>query len=392
MVSPPTSSPETPAPLLGFRGLDGTPLVAPDEWAPAYVEVRVPVEDRHRVRVARNGSALPILLRVLDGSELIVAEWPRSGPGHYSLSLECPPIRTEQRLTITPKKITREAFAVLLDDLERRLPAAVALALQRAGALSGIKLLPPEELTHAQELQRLRRVVQGTTGRMGLAAVLAALAHDPHRVLRTVTVPVRAGDARRPDPLRRTLAIAQGRDLGASGLPEHVADLRVEHTVDVYENRVVRLLHDAVNRRLRRLARAVGRGRTGWSGRGPRPDPAIEVESPGERPRLYLLDPKYKLDSELPGEAAGASDGKPKKIDIDKMHTYRDAIRGDDLAAVVEHAAILYPGPRVAYPEDTGQAGPVIEAIPAMPGATPSVAAQVHPLLARALGLAEPGC
>src|SRR5919199_4513347 len=151
MVSPPTSSPEAPAPLLGFRGLDGTPLVAPDEWPPAYVEVRVPVEDRHRVRVARNGSALPILLRVLDGSELIVAEWPRSGPGHYSLSLECPPIRTERRLTITPKKITREAFAVLLDDLERRLPAAVALALQRAGALSDIKLLPPEELTHAQE-------------------------------------------------------------------------------------------------------------------------------------------------------------------------------------------------------------------------------------------------
>jgi hypothetical protein len=39
--------------------------------------------------------------------------------------------------------------------LATRLPAAVALGLQRPGALAGIKLLPPGETTLAAELVRL---------------------------------------------------------------------------------------------------------------------------------------------------------------------------------------------------------------------------------------------
>ncbi|MBM3678487.1 MAG: hypothetical protein FJW96_11485 [Actinobacteria bacterium] len=62
----------------------------------------------------------------------------------------------------------------------------------------------------------------------------------------------------------------------------------------------------------------------------------------GTRP----FDPKYKLVSE---EGAEAGDGRPKKIDIDTMHAYRDAIRDQAERRVVEYAGILYPGPQVLF-------------------------------------------
>ena len=42
-------------------------------------------------------------------------------------------------------------------------------------------------------------------------------------------------------------------------------------------------------------------------------------------------------------------DGRPKKVDIDKMHAYRDAIRGTDGERVVKFAGILYPGRDIEY-------------------------------------------
>jgi predicted component of viral defense system (DUF524 family) len=73
-----------------------------------------------------------------------------------------------------------------------------------------------------------------------------------------------------------------------------------------------------------------------------RPDIALEIEHDGQPPRLLVFDPKYKLDSEeLEGEI---TDGRPKKVDIDKMHAYRDAIRDAANEHAVEFAAIIYPG------------------------------------------------
>ena len=76
------------------------------------------------------------------------------------------------------------------------------------------------------------------------------------------------------------------------------------------------------------------------------PDVSLEVLRPSEQPSLYVFDPKYKLDSETD---AAVDDGKPKKVDIDKMPAYRDAIRGSGLERVVRYAAILYPGPETRY-------------------------------------------
>ena len=81
-----------------------------------------------------------------------------------------------------------------------------------------------------------------------------------------------------------------------------------------------------------------------------RPDIVLEIRTPYSMPRLFVFDPKYKLDSEDHDEEGVT--GRPKKSDIDKMHTYRDAVREADGTRVVEYAAILYPGPSEQYGGD----------------------------------------
>jgi predicted component of viral defense system (DUF524 family) len=89
------------------------------------------------------------------------------------------------------------------------------------------------------------------------------------------------------------------------------------------------------------------------------PDIVVDIRDASGSSRLYLFDPKYKLDGEL-SDNADLPDGKPKKIDIDKMHAYRDAIRDMNGERVVESAMILYPGPPVSYATGIG----ALQAIP----------------------------
>jgi predicted component of viral defense system (DUF524 family) len=85
-----------------------------------------------------------------------------------------------------------------------------------------------------------------------------------------------------------------------------------------------------------------------------RPDIVVEVRHPSSQvPSIYLFDPKYKVDPR--GDCKV-----PLKQDIDKMHSYRDAIRGVGGERIVQYAAILYPGKYVQY--DDG-----LEALPTNP-------------------------
>lgn len=84
------------------------------------------------------------------------------------------------------------------------------------------------------------------------------------------------------------------------------------------------------------------------------PDLVIEIGRDGGPSRMLVFDPKYKLASEFAAPDVNvqaetdtsvlASAGRPAKIDIDKMHAYRDAIRSIEGASAVTFAAILYPG------------------------------------------------
>jgi predicted component of viral defense system (DUF524 family) len=81
------------------------------------------------------------------------------------------------------------------------------------------------------------------------------------------------------------------------------------------------------------------------------PDVTVELRAPDGSVELYVFDPKYKLESD---QSEGLLKLGPKKEDIDKMHAYRDALRGPANSRVVRYAAILYPGPGVAYSMETG--------------------------------------
>lgn len=205
--------------MLRLLDRSGIPVAAPREWEPMLVEAGVPPDAWERAELTRNGRPLPLAVRRVAGAVRVVAEWPRSGCGRYALHLRLDGQQHRAEWAVHPDKIGPTAFARLLDDLEARLPASVALGLQRAGGLSGVDLLPPQESTLAAELVRLHRAVFGTATRQGLAAVLHALAPDPHRVLRTVEPWTRAERARRPHPARLAQALAHGRNVEPRDAP-----------------------------------------------------------------------------------------------------------------------------------------------------------------------------
>lgn len=507
MGSPLTSDPLTPNPAaqwLSFLTTDGRPLTGPREWQPALVCVSAPAGDWDQIRLDRHDLPLPVSLRRLGGQSRILADWPRSGVGHYRLTCAWAGSQEQITVTVLSEKLTPEATDRLLLDLETELPASIALALQQLGAFAGLHLHPAGASTLAQEFTRLQRAVGGVAGRPGLAALLPQIAHDPYQRLQSLDVWTPWERARRPHPARLPQAIAAGPLLALDRPPERVLDTRVEHTFDVYENRLLKTYHSQVDRRLRRLRRALGAqsvlqaalhdiqvrleaarrqasfltnvslpthlptqltmvlqrrpeyravlegylelhrsptirldepaldapfenlpslyqtwgtlqvvtallgvaaeagyvlqtqclaGRdtegvfvrllpngeailtfvhpaTGttvrlipertYSTTGPlrslsfsqRPDIAVEIFTPGSPPRVILFDPKYKLDSDGQDSA-----GSPLKADIDKMHTYRDAIRDTGGHRVVHSAHILYPGETLLYGAEVGAIG-----------------------------------
>jgi predicted component of viral defense system (DUF524 family) len=247
MDSAPTSS-------LRFRNRDGTPQEAPEEWTTGYVEVCIAAESWQEASLYRQDAPLPLSLRKLAGETVVVAEWPLSGAGHYRLVLDTAEGRENTTWTVPPRKLSEEAYQQLFADLEQ-LPVSIAIALQKLGALAGLKLLPPSDTTIPQELLRLQRAVRGTDNRPGLAQILTALSSDPYAILRSHAPWVALEQARRVHPTELIRAYVRGHNLDAAGRPLQVADSRVEHTVDVYENRLLRSFHDEVSRRLRRLQR-----------------------------------------------------------------------------------------------------------------------------------------
>jgi hypothetical protein len=242
-----------PTSKLSFLNREGETLEAPLEWQPGFLEVKVPKDNWEEVQLWRQGEELPVFLKRLGKKARVLTDWPRSNPGYYQLRLEYQGEVEEQIVTVWPLKISREAFAHMLEDLDTRLPTSVAIALQRTGALAGLKLPKLGETTLAQEMVRLCRAVEGTNNRPGLTEILRSLAHDPHKILKTNEIWVRQEQVRRPSPSGLVQAFSRGHNLDPKGRPIRVPDTRVEHTIDVYENQLVKLFFDLVNQRLRRV-------------------------------------------------------------------------------------------------------------------------------------------
>ena len=533
-----------PTSRLRFLTPAGAELSAPPEWQECFIEIDREGSTLEDLALHANAMPLALATRRIGDHYRTVGEWPLSGTGGYELELlDRGEIVERRRCEIRPEKLSEQAYRQLIDDLQDRLPATVAIALQRAGALAGLRIIPPAGSTLAEELQRLRRACHGTRERAGLIKVLRALARQPHQVLRTVDVWTPRDRARRVSPSSMRQSLIKPMNLDADMRPVIVPEQRVEHSVDTYENRLLRGYLDQVNTRLRRVRNAATANATatakaeasalldqllgarrdasfldsvseltepptrltmvllkrseyraalegflefrrtalvqldepllqapltnlpnlyetwgtlqvvrafldvgatlGWcvtehrlvratpgqlwlrvltdgapavslehspTGRratlypqrtyspGPRasglrsisfamkPDVSIEVTGPGDQIAVWIFDPKYKLVSAtVPAPTADDDEtdaspppGLPKRLDLDAMHAYRDAIRAPDGAPVVRYAATLYPGRTKNY--DDGLA-----AIRAYPTDEASLQAKVRQVLARAL-------
>src|SRR5215217_2451669 len=114
----------SPATSVRLRLLDlvGTPISAPREWTPALIELLIAAEAWTTARLWLQEQAVPVSLRQLGGQVLMLADWPRAGPGRYRLRLDAEGYVDELVLTVRPSKITAGAYTQLLADLETRLP------------------------------------------------------------------------------------------------------------------------------------------------------------------------------------------------------------------------------------------------------------------------------
>ena len=250
MVSPPIFE---AGPSFAFWSQRGEVWDAPQEWQTGFIEVEGVRDVWEQCRLWRNDAEMPLGLQRVGGKVRVVAMWPLSGPGNYHLRLQSPSIDIPQTVMVQPCKITQQGFTDLLWHLETRLPASIAIGLQRCGGLAGIEIIPARETTDNEELLRLRRAVYGDAALTGLAALLPLVACDPHRVLHTVEPWVRRDQARRPHAARLAHALTRGGNLDNDHLPLYVFDARSTPTFDVYENRVLQAFVTLVDLRLRRL-------------------------------------------------------------------------------------------------------------------------------------------
>lgn len=250
MDSAPTSS-------LRFCDRAGQPLAGPPEWRPALLEILVPVEHWHAVSVTVNGRPLEIYQRRQEGQHRLVADWDAAGAGHYRLRLEAPAAREERLFTVYPEKISQESFAALLDDLQRRLPATIAIALQRGGALAGLEFRSPDEITLAEEVERLRVAVHGRSDRLGLVEVLARVSANPHRVGISTSLWTRKHRVRRPTPNAIICSLRVPGNIDGDGSLARVYDARSELSADTYENQLIKSYLHQVEQRLRDVHRVL---------------------------------------------------------------------------------------------------------------------------------------
>ena len=82
-----------------------------------------------------------------------------------------------------------------------------------------------------------------------------------------------------------------------------------------------------------------------------KPDVTVDIRRRGGASEFIVFDPKYKLVADDEGS------GTPVKADVDKMHAYRDAIRGPGNTHVVRFSATIYPGQSIWYGEDVAALG-----------------------------------
>lgn len=230
-----------------FADVAGDRIDTPREWQKASMQItaNVNVEEIWKdIKLVVNGQVYPHYLRCNSGQAIIYSSWPRSNTGEYFLEISFSGRKFSYSFSVLPEKISLEELGIILKDFER-LPAMIAVALQRIGALNGVKLIP-QEATIPQELERVRNAINGNKKHIGLKRILCELNKDFHKKFYLKEVWVRRAFCRRPAVTQLGKVIAKAGNITSERGPEEVIDYRVEFEADVFENRLVRNYYDQV--------------------------------------------------------------------------------------------------------------------------------------------------
>ncbi len=250
MVLPHTSE----GPLsLRFLNQAGAEVVTPLEWEPGFLEVVTDHTDWASLELTIQSRPTDLMSRRFGPVRCVVAVWDRSPAGRYRIRVRRDREIVDRVVDVHPAKINPAELETIIEELETSLAGSVAMAIQAGGGLAGIELVPPSAMTIAGEIERIQRAIVGDETTPGLAALLPTIARRPHRMLRTHDQWTRSERARRPHVTALARSLAKPGNLGEELRPRAVPDTRVEHTYDVYENRVLKTYIGRIAGRIRRL-------------------------------------------------------------------------------------------------------------------------------------------
>jgi predicted component of viral defense system (DUF524 family) len=242
-----------PISKITFYQLNGEKIEFPIEWEPTLLKLEIDPEEWDNVQVKLQQKPLELSVRKLNGKISVVAELSRLNPGRYSLALISKEQLEEYSFTVFPKKISEAAFDRLIEDLNEQLPVDIVMGLDRMSGFGALRISPQyRKFTLSQELERLKRVIYGTHERIGLIEILKQLSKKQHQTLFQKYEWTPRERVRRPDPTKLFHAFTRPQNVNGR-LPLQVLDIKMEHTIDVYENRMVKLFVQQVNSRIKRV-------------------------------------------------------------------------------------------------------------------------------------------
>lgn len=185
----------------------------------------------------------------------VCINWPASPAGLWNIRYENGQSSTEATIKIQPSKITGDQLSMVMQDLDRELPASIIFQLDRMGAFISTTTTRFKKITIEQEIEILKRAVLGHGSQKGLLSILPEVSRDPHFVLSDELHQVRSELARRltAQGLASSLMRSELVLYNKTYIPTHVLDTKKIQNFDTYENKVLREYVTQVQRRLRQI-------------------------------------------------------------------------------------------------------------------------------------------
>ncbi|MHC0037943.1 DUF2357 domain-containing protein [Pseudoneobacillus sp. C159] len=230
-------------PISKFSFLDknGAIIKQPIEWEPTLVQINVDPIGWEDLLVTFQNQPLEPYLKKLAGKVAIIVDLPRLNTGIYQLQTGYRGETEDCTFTVFPRKISEPAYYQLIEDLNQNLPLDIVISLDRMSGFGAVRVAQKHQArTLAQELERFKRALEGTKDRLGLLEVVRLLQKNHHQVLSQRHEWTPRERVRRPHPAKLHYAFTRPRNLEGHK-PIEVIDTKMVHTVDTYENRLVKL-------------------------------------------------------------------------------------------------------------------------------------------------------